>query len=88
MLVRWLVSSRRMSQRVPGLPNPVSLSFQNQWRRASIWSQHTTSNTLKIVGLLQQDKTELISLWVTHDLKEVGGLLMNDPESRGTDSGA
>jgi hypothetical protein len=36
---------------------------------------------------LQQDKTELVSLGVAHDLKEVCGLLMNDPESRGTDSG-
>ena len=43
MLVRWPVSSRRMSQRVPGLPNPVSLSCLNQRRRASLWSCNSTA---------------------------------------------
>ena len=34
------------------------------------------------LGSLQQDETEFVSLWVTHDLKEVCWLLMDDPVSR------
>jgi len=35
-----------------------------------------------LLGSLQQDETEFISLWVAHDLKEVCWLLMDDPVSR------
>ena len=51
-------------------------------------SAHKEQDFKELSDLLQQDETELISLWVTHDLKEVCGLLMDDPVSRGTDSGA
>ena len=62
------------------------IAFGYAIRTRVLVNPHNEQMDWDLFGSLQQDETELISLWVAHDLKEICGLLMDIPESRCADS--